>query len=235
MGRNQTSRALTDYIIGTEHKLKCPEVATIVRYFHREWNGVGDPTIDVDASVYLYKFINTKNGPINELAELLVSWATQGVDVTCVLDPLCGVRDHTKRASVKRSSDRNRKRLYAFEAKAKLMRFGHHVQNPGSTPPRDFLPDKAREDIAKLESIIKAAETSANGAVMAEDLPFLLQESLNDLDRPTGSGAVSVIVAKTQADSTIAYRLLHGPTWTMGISAVNGVYRSNAHLSLEEN
>ena len=80
MGRNQTGGlAATDYIVDKTKNLQVSDVATVVRYVHAKMNGVGKPTIDVDASIYFYKFKDANNGPIKELVALLVAWAANQI------------------------------------------------------------------------------------------------------------------------------------------------------------
>jgi hypothetical protein len=87
MGRRQTGgKAATDFVVGIEHKLNSTQVANMVRSIHLQWNGVGRPTIDVDASIYLYQFALRKKGPVKDLAAFLTAWASTGIDVACIFD-----------------------------------------------------------------------------------------------------------------------------------------------------
>jgi hypothetical protein len=210
MGRNQTGgRKATDYSIGKgKYKITSSDVAAIVRCAHERWNGVGNPTIDIDASIFLYRFFALSNGPINELAAFAVAWAEKGLDVV-VLDPLDGFRDDTKRATVMRVGDRASRKLQAFEARVKLMRWGHCLENPESRPP-DFTEGSARAEISRLERTIKAADKPDVRGMMSEHFPIQLGAAIDGMKKSKGCGNISIIVAKVQADSTISYRLIHG-------------------------
>lgn len=212
MGRGQTGgKVSTDYILGKEHKLNSSQVATIVRHVHQHWKGVGKPTIDVDASIYMYRFCQTKKEPVEELAAFLIAWASVGIDVTCVLDPLCGVRDDTKRAAIKRSGERMSNKFKAFEAKAQLLRLGQQLQNTTSQPD-GFDPAKTKLEMLQYEKIIKSADSSmaTSTVLMSNRLPELLSEALQSLGRPPRCGDIRILIAKTQADSAISYRMLNG-------------------------
>jgi hypothetical protein len=92
----------------------------------------------VDASIFIYKFAHLKASAVYELAAFLSAWAANGIDVTCVLDPPLGVRDDTKRASVKRRGERTAKKLKAFKAKARWSQIAGIALLPRSCGKRAF-------------------------------------------------------------------------------------------------
>jgi hypothetical protein len=99
------------------------------------------------------------------------------------------------------------KKFKAFDAKSKLMRLVHCLQNEDSQP-ADFNVATAKNDISNYEKIIKAGSQPGVSGLMTARLPLLLKEAIACITTTPGCGNINFITAKTQADATIARQIV---------------------------
>jgi hypothetical protein len=162
------------------------------------------PSIDVDISWLVRKFYPRLSVPraIDALIAVFANLISLGFFVTLVFDP--PERHHTKKASIRRSHNREWSRADAIKAKIALLKLGTALKQCSEEDRAGLLMKKNA-----LLKRIRAAESLLSSSLLPEDLMDRLCDQVGER-LPMCN--VRCICADFQADSCMARRMIEKQT-----------------------
>jgi hypothetical protein len=164
------------------------------------------PSIDIDSSWIIRGFgrgdIECR---IRTLINIALCFVASGFHVNLICDG--AIRHHSKRATIKRQSDTQKKRLQLILIKSELMLLSNQRRTTDSIEERNIIQQQETDIQKKIRSLEKELQRMSVG--LGEEFIMKLKEGVNTL---TASNRIAVHTALFQADSVMAYNIINNTT-----------------------
>jgi hypothetical protein len=180
------------------------QIYSIANQRAQEAGRPGQPRIDVDISWMVRKYYPRLSVPraIDALISVFGKLRSMGFSVTLVFDPRS--RHHTKKASIRRTHNREWARADAVKVKIALMNVSRQLKS---------CPDEEQTGLLQEQKVLlkknRAAETLLSNSLLPDDFMDRLRDELNNNPQTRD---VMCITGEFQADSCLARRMIHQET-----------------------